>query len=446
MGMRVDGPEVELACQQEDDRSGGAQPAVSAGLPFGCLEQSVQGLQEAVGLAALNPGCNSIEVTADHAGHSLHRLYLRSHHVGAPLGQHPAHDMNLLALQDFPELLTVQPGSRSPQAGQLREQSVQFSSCLAVEVTGIAQQLPAHALQVGVVLLLSPPGQVDGPRGLGDNVELVEGDLGTREMVSNAFDEGLRHVDAARLDSFRLPAMLGEELGQLPDSGRILALGHEDHGPLFGVGGNHQVVMATCPGSLIDGQLANLRKITLGNRKIDIALADRHDSVNRQSGHTGHAPEGHLLGQQQHQGLEQQGEARQLPRPFRLDLADASIRQLDPWHADLQKALVLEEVEVAVALGDCVMDRVIAADIRDPKAAAALEIDVDVQGLAGLVEDDVSHVPRRCNAKGGLKDLSAHCSSSVGWTGSRIPTHFSTEPKNSEAGGREGKRATSVCF
>ena len=29
---------------------------------------------------------------------------------------------------------------------------------------------------------------------------------------------------------------------------------------------------------------------------------------------------------------------------------------------------------------------------------------------------------------GGLENLSTHCSSSDGWTGSRIPAHFSTEP------------------
>lgn len=237
MGMRVDGPEVELACQQEDDRSGRAQPTVSAGLSFGGLKKAIQCLQETVGLAALNPGCNAIEVTTDHARHGLHRLDLRAHHVGAPLRQHPAHDMNLLALKDFSELLAIQPGPRRPQAGQLREQAVEFRSGLCFEITGIAQQLPAHALQVGVVFLLSPPGQIHRPRGLGDEMELVESDPGIREMLPNPLDEGLRHVDAARLDGRRVTPVRGQELSQLPDGGGILALGDEDHGPMFGVGG-----------------------------------------------------------------------------------------------------------------------------------------------------------------------------------------------------------------
>jgi len=43
MGMRVDCPEVEFACQQEDYRSGGSQPGVSASL---ALQRLNRGLGE----------------------------------------------------------------------------------------------------------------------------------------------------------------------------------------------------------------------------------------------------------------------------------------------------------------------------------------------------------------------------------------------------------------
>jgi len=61
-----------------------------------------------------------------------------------------------------------------------------------------------------------------------------------------------------------------------------------------------------------------------------------------------------------------------------------------------------------------IVDGMIAVEIHYPESASALEIDIDidVQGLAGLVENDVSHVPRRRNSKGNLKDLSTNCSSS----------------------------------
>ena len=53
--MRVDCMEVELAGDQEDDRLDGGQAGESARAALGGLEQAVDGLQEAVGLAGLRP-------------------------------------------------------------------------------------------------------------------------------------------------------------------------------------------------------------------------------------------------------------------------------------------------------------------------------------------------------------------------------------------------------
>jgi len=44
---------------------------------------------------------------------------------------------------------------------------------------------------------------------------------------------------------------------------------------------------------------------------------------------------------------DEQGESRQLACPLRLDLPNAAIGRLDPRHAEIQKALVLEEIELA---------------------------------------------------------------------------------------------------
>lgn len=54
--MRVDGLEVETAGYQEDDRHDGGDASEAACTPLGGLEQTVDGLQEAVGLARLRPG------------------------------------------------------------------------------------------------------------------------------------------------------------------------------------------------------------------------------------------------------------------------------------------------------------------------------------------------------------------------------------------------------
>ena len=47
---------------------------------------------------------------------------------------------------------------------------------------------------------------------------------------------------------------------------------------------------------------------------------------------------GHLLGQGQHQRLEQQGEAGQLAEPVGLDLDDPPVGQLNPGGSDLEVA------------------------------------------------------------------------------------------------------------
>jgi hypothetical protein len=71
-----------------------------------------------------------------------------------------------------------------------------------------------------------------------------------------------------------------------------------------------------------------------------------------QSGDRG---KGHLLRHRQHQRLEPQGEAGQFAEPVGLDLHDPPIGQLHPWGADLQEAVVLEEIEVPQPLGLRVM-------------------------------------------------------------------------------------------
>ena len=54
--MRVDGLEVQLAGDEGDDGPGGGQPSKAASPALGGLEQPIDGLQEAVGLAGTVAG------------------------------------------------------------------------------------------------------------------------------------------------------------------------------------------------------------------------------------------------------------------------------------------------------------------------------------------------------------------------------------------------------
>ena len=62
-GVGIDPGEVELAGDEKDDGTDGAEADVSASLALGRLEQPVDGLQEAVGLTRSDPGEDALEMT-----------------------------------------------------------------------------------------------------------------------------------------------------------------------------------------------------------------------------------------------------------------------------------------------------------------------------------------------------------------------------------------------
>src|SRR5665647_1827721 len=107
--MRVDGVEVELAGDQEDDRPDRCDTCEPTSTALGCLEQTVDGLQKSISLARLCPSHDPLEMSADHFGDLLHRLDLGAHHAITPVLQHGTHHVDLLALQYFPQLLFVGP-------------------------------------------------------------------------------------------------------------------------------------------------------------------------------------------------------------------------------------------------------------------------------------------------------------------------------------------------
>ena len=94
--MRVDPGEVEFSRDEEEDGSHGGKARIAPGLAFGGLEEAVEGLDEAVGLACLCPGDDALEVLADHSCDVFHRLDLGAQNIGAPLREHGGDDVDLL--------------------------------------------------------------------------------------------------------------------------------------------------------------------------------------------------------------------------------------------------------------------------------------------------------------------------------------------------------------
>ncbi len=137
--------------------------------------------------------------------------------------------------------------------------------------------------------------------------------------------------------------------------------------------------------------------------QIDVALADGSHPMPGQSHHPGHCGKGHLTAQCQDQCLEQQCEASKLPRPIRLDLADATLGQAHTRHPHFEVALVLEEVQVSVALAHRVMHRMRTLYTGDHEAATRDKVDRDRQHLPGGIEIDPAHMPRVRDTQCGLE-------------------------------------------
>ena len=91
------------------------------------------------------------------------------------------------------------------------------------------------------------------------------------------------------------------------------------------------------------------------------------------------------------------------PESFRLDLAHRATRQLHARHADLQVALVLDEVEVPITLAERIVHWMDAILFRHGEPATGGEIDAYGQGLCRRVQVNRCHMPRLGNAQDRLK-------------------------------------------
>jgi hypothetical protein len=166
--------------------------------------------------------------------------------------------------------------------------------------------------------------------------------------------------------------------------------------------------MAACPRGLIDRELAYRGEVGLRQCQLDVALADRGHAVPGLADQPRCSGKGHLLAQHQHQRLEQERETRQLPRPRRFDLPHGAVGQPHPRHAHLQEALVLEEVEMPIALGHCVVNRMLASHIGHREATARGKVHTDRQCASLRIEIRPSDIPRRTDPQRGFKQFLGH--------------------------------------
>jgi hypothetical protein len=152
--MGVDRGEVEPSGDEQDHGFHRLEAGVSTRLALGGLKEAVNGFDEAIGLTGLGPSGDAIEMSADHDGDVLHGVDVGARHIGAPLFQHGGYDVNLLAIENVTQLLSIEPGARSAFGGELRDEPVEVGCLLVGELTSILEQCPAQPFERGVGLLL----------------------------------------------------------------------------------------------------------------------------------------------------------------------------------------------------------------------------------------------------------------------------------------------------
>ena len=169
--------------------------------------------------------------------------------------------------------------------------------------------------------------------------------------------EGGPHVDAGVGHRLALAAMRLEEIGEFLHRRRVLAVGDVDDLAARHVDEQADVIVAAPRRGLVGGDAPHLRQIQRLHRPPDIMLDDAPQARVVLAQQPRRVGDRHRLGQSQHEGLKQQGEARSRARPRRGDLAHAALRTRHPRHTRVQQRAVLEEIQMPPGLLLRVMDR-----------------------------------------------------------------------------------------
>ena len=159
---------------------------------------------------------------------------------------------------------------------------------------------------------------------------------------------------------------------------------------------------------LVDGQCLDIAEVCPLQGQFNVALAQRQHPVGGLPDDACDSGERHLLRQHQHERLEQQREAGQAAGKLGLDQAHRAVGQLHPRGADLQVALVLEEVQVPIRLGDGVVRGMSSLVARDCEAAAGDEIDEHRQPPGPFVKRHRLDGPRCADPQCCLEELVVH--------------------------------------
>ena len=189
-------------------------------------------------------------------------------------------------------------------------------------------------------------------------------------MLGDTGNQGWLHVDACLSDVLSPAPMIFQILSKLFHSLGITSLCDKQNAPGIGISGQAQVAVPLGARGLVNGQCSHVRAVDQATSHLHLLLAHRQYLMGRLAHNAGHASKRHLACQHKDEGLKQQRQAVKASCKVRLDQAYRAIGQFHTRRAYLQMALVLEEVQIPLALGHGVMHRMQTFMARDRKAAS----------------------------------------------------------------------------
>jgi len=220
---------------------------------------------------------------------------------------------------------------------------------------------------------------IDGVVDETDDVELVEGEVGIGQMISDAIDKGLGHVGADLGNGLRISLMGAEVLGKVGDGGGILAGGDEQDLALLEIDEQGNVVLAAAGSGLIDADLRDGGMVGLAAGRIHVMVEDAPNQGVVFTDQARGSQDRHGLDESEDEGFKQQGEAAVRPGPGDVDAVHAAARTLDAGGAGVEKGLVLEEVQVAPSEGFGIAGFRGSGAEGTSKGSTAREIEVEIE-------------------------------------------------------------------
>ena len=396
-GRQVD----ELARDKVGDGDQVAGGAVATGLGLGGLDERVGCFHAAVGQFGVEGVEDAVPVGLEGGGDLLDRGQAAAARPAVPLRQQW---LCRVAIGGGAEDLAQ--GFFDPESAVgLEVQALEIG--VLVDLTGgpvlrVLQPQVAAALEAGGGFRLVAADLVDGLVDQLDHVELIEGDRGPRQVLSDSRLVAGGHINADRADVLGTSPVRFEVVGELLHHRGLAPFTGEHQAPGIQIVEQADVIVPAPRCGLVQTDGGDVGEVLLGARLIDVVVKGAPDAHIADCQQLRHLPDRHGLAQRHDQGLHQQGEPTAGAGPRHRHLGGlAAVAAAHPRHLRVEVGLELEEVQMPPFPHQGVMHRLVFGPaVRAGEARSRLKGHLKVDAPRLRIEGHIGYFPGRLQAQG----------------------------------------------